>query len=62
MLKGHDADAGPLFNALREGRDELRNILGGQSQALDARLTNVDTKLTNTRGNRPKSYGASPSG
>jgi BMFP domain-containing protein YqiC len=36
------ADLTPMYQTLHEGRDELRNILGGQSQALD-----VDTKLTN---------------
>jgi DNA recombination protein RmuC len=41
------ADLTPMYQTLREGRDELRSILGGQSQALDARLNNVDVKLGN---------------
>lgn len=47
MFTGRDAtDLTPMYNALRDGRDELRNILGGQSQTIDARLNNVDAKLT----------------
>jgi DNA recombination protein RmuC len=44
------ADLTPIYQTLREGRDELRNILGGQNQTLEIRLNSADTKLTaNTR-------------
>jgi hypothetical protein len=47
MFTGRNAaDLTPMYNALRDGHDELRNILGGQSQTIDARRNNVDAKLT----------------
>jgi DNA anti-recombination protein RmuC len=47
MFTGRAAtDLTPIYKALREGRDELWNILGGQNQTLETRLNNVDTRLT----------------